>query len=78
MIAREQLSAAKKRIPKRTISTSTRCLTGGDAVYENEFIDVPKSKRHRAKVLGQYTDIDFMAQIMVDFFFSKYFTGCCY
>lgn len=34
----------KKRLGKKAISNSTRCLTNGDTLYENEFIKVPKGK----------------------------------
>lgn len=47
--SREQLSKTKKKSAKKVVSASARCLTDGDQLYENEFIQVPKTRRKRCQ-----------------------------
>lgn len=50
---RKQLSAARKREPRRSLPSAARSLLDGDAVYDNEFTKMPKLGRRRRKV-GSY------------------------
>lgn len=50
--AREQINVIKKRAAKKIVSPSARCLTDGDKLYENEFIELPKKRRTNRKTVN--------------------------
>lgn len=50
----------KKRTTRKIVSTSARCLTDGDKLYENEFVNVPKRRKvNHATVRLPFLDLVF-------------------